>query len=91
MDLYVSTDLIQNTHYYYKLYEGRYQPGMRINCEMTPFIMRINHDDYNFLMKCVNWCVSFDDRADNYLYDIPEAVVVPTYDKEKQEKAAASS
>lgn len=77
MDMNVSADLIQNPNYYYKKYGQRFQPGMRVDCGMTPFIMRINHDDYNFIMKCVNWCVTFDDRADFYLYDIPNAVEVP--------------
>ena len=86
----VSADLIQNTHYYYKSYGSRYQPGMRIECTMTPFIMRINHDDYNFIMKCVNWCVTFDDRADHYLYDIPDAVQLPTYQKDRQRKKSGN-
>ena len=51
LDFNVSCDLIQNSPYYKNLHGDRYLPGMRINCEMSPFLMKINHDDYNFLMK----------------------------------------
>lgn len=28
---------------------------------MTPFFMRLNHDDYNFIMKCLSWAITHDD------------------------------
>lgn len=39
---------------------------------MSDFFMRINHDDYNFMMKCLYWNVTFDDNAEPYLFDAPE-------------------
>ena len=36
---------------------------------MTPFVMRINHDDYNFMMKCLNWNVTYDDNAEGYMFN----------------------
>lgn len=42
---------------------------MRLSCNLTPFLMRINHDDYNFMMKCLNYNVTFDDNAEGYLFD----------------------
>jgi hypothetical protein len=38
---------------------------------MTPFFMRINHDDYSFLMKCLNWAITYNDGLDNELFDLP--------------------
>lgn len=69
LDFSVSCDLIQNAPYYQKQFGSRFQPGMRIDCKMTPFVMRINHDDYNFMMKCLNWNVTFDDNAEGYMFN----------------------
>lgn len=72
LDFDVSCDLIANSPYYRKVYGDRFQAGMRIDCKMTPFVMRINHDDYNFMMKCLNWNVTYDDNADGYMFDGPQ-------------------
>ena len=69
LDFNVSCDLIMNSPYYLKTYGHRFSPGMRLDCNMTPFVMRINHDDYNFMMKCLFWNVTFDDNAEGYLFD----------------------
>jgi hypothetical protein len=61
--------MVQNTLYYHKTYKDRYMPGMRIQCKLTPFLMRINHEDYNFIMKCLFWNITYDDNADGYLFD----------------------
>ncbi len=71
IDLKLNCDLIANPMYYTNTYEGKFKDGMRIDCWMSDFFMRINHDDYNFLMKCLNWNVTFDDNAEEYLFDIP--------------------
>lgn len=55
---------------------------MRVNCKLTPFLFRINHDDYNFIMKCLFWNVTFDDNADGYLFDGPK----PLQSKSSQDK-----
>lgn len=36
---------------------------------MAPFLMKINHDNYNFMMKCLFWCIAYDDNAEPYLFD----------------------
>lgn len=59
----VSCQLIQNSPYYHKLYQERFLSGMRIACELSPFLMCINHDDYNFMMKCLYWNITYDDNA----------------------------
>jgi len=41
---------------------------------MTPFFMRINHDDFNFMMKCLNWNITHNDGADDILFDIPKEI-----------------
>jgi hypothetical protein len=69
LDFDVSCDLIQNSSYYQKIYGKNYLPGMRINCAMNPFLMKINHDDYNFLMKCLYWNITYDDNAEGYMFD----------------------
>lgn len=65
----LSCDLVQNSAYYRKTYQQRYDAGMRVNCRLSPFLMRINHDDYNFMMKCLNYNVTYDDNAEGYLFD----------------------
>jgi hypothetical protein len=40
---------------------------------MTPFFMRMNHDDYSFIMKCLNWGITHNDGLENDLFDIPVA------------------
>lgn len=45
---------------------------MRINCSLTPFVMRINQKDYSFVMKVLNWSITHDDGVDTILYNIPE-------------------
>lgn len=72
LDFDVSCDLIQNSQYYVRTYGSRFLPGMRIICDMSAFLMKMNHDDYNFMMKCLFWNVSFDDNADGYLFDGPQ-------------------
>lgn len=62
----VSCDLIQNSPYYRKIFGDRFEAGMRIYCELTPFLMCINHDDYNFIMKCLYWNIIYDDNAEGY-------------------------
>lgn len=42
---------------------------------MTAFFMRLNHDDYSFIMKCLNWGVTHNDGLDSELFDIPAPVV----------------
>lgn len=51
---------------------------------MTQFFMRINHDDYNFIMKCLNWSISHNDGVEEELYDIVE-------NQSSQEKEKESS
>jgi hypothetical protein len=46
--------------------------GMRIETWMSDFFMRINHEDYNFMMKCLYWNITYDDNAEIYLFDAPE-------------------
>lgn len=45
--------------------------GLRLHCSMTPFFLRMNHDDYNFIMKCLNWGITHDDGLESVLFDIP--------------------
>ena len=45
---------------------------MRLSVKMTQFFMRMNHDDYNFIMKCLNWSISHNDGVEEELYDIVE-------------------
>lgn len=46
--------------------------------------MRMNHDDYNFIMKCLNWSISHNDGVEEELYDIVE-------NQSSQEKEKESS
>lgn len=72
LDLTVSVDLIANPLYYKKEFEDMFANGMRVECKMSSFFMRINHDDYNFIMKCLNWAVTHNDGLENELFDIVE-------------------
>ena len=45
---------------------------MRINCDMSAFLMRLSHDDYNFMMKCLFWNISYDDNAQGYMFNGPK-------------------
>lgn len=69
MSIDLSCDLVQNSPYYDKTYGERYIAGMRVDCKISPFLMRINHEDYNFMMKCLFWNISYDDNAEGYFYD----------------------
>jgi hypothetical protein len=69
MNIDLKCDLIQNSAYYSKKYGNRYEPGMRVECTLTPFLMRINHDDFNFMMKCLFWNISYNDNAEGYFFD----------------------
>lgn len=31
--------------------------------------MKISHADYNFIMKCLFWNITYDDNAEGYLFD----------------------
>ena len=64
-------DLIANPQYYINEYKDNFKNGLRVECGMTPFLMRINQKDYGFLMKCLNCSISHDDGVDNILYDMP--------------------
>ena len=69
IDFNVSCDLIQNPAYYRKKEGAQFEAGMRVNCRMAPFLIKINHDNYNFMMKCLFWCIAYDDNAESYLFD----------------------
>lgn len=71
MDIALSTHLIANPDYYKKELPNDFDNGMRVSCNMTPFFMTINHDDYNFIMKCLNWAITYNDGLDDILFDIP--------------------
>jgi hypothetical protein len=79
MNIDLSCDLIQNSPYYLKTYQERYEPGIRVQCSLTPFLMRINHDDFNFMMKCLFWNISYDDNAESYFFDGAIAQQKKTY------------
>ncbi len=64
LNLDVSTDLIANPEYYKKQLKDAFDNGLRVSCKMTPFFMRMNHDDYNFIMKCLNWSISHNDGVE---------------------------
>lgn len=72
LDISLSTDLIANPHYYIKLYGDNFKNGLRVSCLLSPFFMRINRDDFNFIMKCLNWNITHNDGADDILFDIPK-------------------
>ena len=72
IDFKLSIDMIANPLYYQKIYQNEFQDGMRIQFLMSDFFMRINHEDYNFMMKCLNWNVTYDDNAELYLFDVAE-------------------
>lgn len=60
---------------------------MRVKCTMTPFFMNINHHDYSFIMKCLNWAISYNDGLDTVLFDPPpNAPSPPTDPQQKQQK-----
>ena len=71
LDLTVSTDLIANPEFYKKEIPEMFLNGLRVQCSMTPFFLRLNHDDYNFIMKCLNWAITHDDGLENLLFDLP--------------------
>lgn len=71
MDLSLTTDLIANPEYYKKEIPEDFVNGMRVTCSMTPFSMCLNHHDYGFIMKCLNWAISHNDGLDNDLFDPP--------------------
>lgn len=64
----ISCELIQNSPYYRKMFKQRFDAGMRISCSLSPFVMSLNHDDYNFIMKCLYYNVTYDDNAEGYLF-----------------------
>ena len=70
LDLTVSTDLIANPQYYKKELPDIFQNGLRVSCSMTPFFMRLNHDDYSFIMKCLNWGITHDDGLETQLFNV---------------------
>ena len=76
--------MVSNTLYYQKTYAERYLAGMRVNCKLSPFLMRLNHDDYNFIMKCLFWNITYDDNADGYLFD-------PVIKKDKQNNETSNN
>lgn len=84
MSIEVNCEMVQNPLYYQRNFGDRYLAGMRINCRLTPFLMRINHDDYNFIMKCLFWNITYDDNADGYLFD-------PVIRKDKQNRETADT
>ena len=71
MNIVCSVDLIANPEYYKKQYGHKFKNGMRLGCNLSPFVFKINHDDYNFIMKCLNWSITHDDGLDGLLFDIP--------------------
>lgn len=72
LDFTVSADMIANPEYYKRQLPDIFENGMRLSCSLTPFYMRLNQNDYNFIMKCLNWGITHNDGLDNILYDIPE-------------------
>ena len=72
IDFRLNVDMIQNPLYYQKTYGKNFLDGMRIEVWMSNFFMRINHEDYNFMMKCLYWNITYDDNAEIYLFDAPE-------------------
>ena len=38
---------------------------------MTPFFIRLNHHDYNFIMRCLNCAITHNDGLDSVLFDLP--------------------
>lgn len=70
-----STDLIANPNYYIKEMGNDFENGLRVECNLTSFFMRINHNDYNFIMKCLNWSITHNDGADRLMFDIPQIEV----------------
>lgn len=85
MDISLSTDLIANPDYYKKELPEDFDNGMRVRCTMTPFYMSINHHDYSFIMKCLNWAISYNDGLDALLFN-PPPNAPPTDPQLKQQK-----
>lgn len=71
MNVTTSIDLIANPEYYKKQYKKQFKNGLRLKCHLSPFVLKINHDDYNFIMKCLNWSITHDDGLESILFDLP--------------------
>lgn len=74
MDFTCCAELISNPLYYAAQYGNNFLNGLRVECSLSAFFIRLNHEEYNFVMKCVAWNVSYDDRAELILYDVPVKV-----------------
>jgi hypothetical protein len=55
-------------------FKNRFQPGVRVNCQFTPLLIYLNHDDYSMIMKCIFWNIIYDDNADDYFCDLGDAI-----------------
>jgi hypothetical protein len=53
--------MVQNSPYYVKTFRGRFQPGIRIECEVGRMLFCITHDDYDLVMRCMFWNTSYGD------------------------------
>lgn len=41
---------------------------MKIECDMTSFLARVNNTGYNFIMKILNHNISYNDNCDQFFY-----------------------
>lgn len=64
----LTVSMVQSPEFYKLNYPGKFQPGMRISCRLSPFLLRIDNPDYKFIMKCLNCNIAFDDNCDPTLF-----------------------
>lgn len=64
----LDVELISSPEYYRIEYGSKFQPGMRIKCRLSPFLLRLDNPDYKFIMRCLNCNIAFDDNCDVILF-----------------------
>ena len=60
--------LIISPEYYKITYLAKFQSGICINCNLSPFLLRIDNPDFKLVMKCLNCNIAFDDNCDRVLF-----------------------
>lgn len=71
LDFQVTIDSIEEPRYYRREYGDKFEDGMRLYLNFGAFLIRVSNRDFNTVLKCLKWNVSYDDNCSKVL--LPEA------------------
>ena len=67
-NLAVNLEFIDNERFYWQRFGESLLGGSRVLLTLSPIVLRLSNSHFRFIMRCINWNITYSDNCQKILY-----------------------